>query len=922
MENAIKFYRGDENDVVVETEKLNESIFLEQYTKALMLVNNIAQKPSCQIPSVVTFCGDRGEGKTSCMKTILNMLVNHEQRYVKDFLSSVILKKGQNGQPDDTLSNHCTDILKTDYKPLKVIDPAFFDEEHNVLQLLLGQMFNEFKQEYENKDIDQEKKNSLIGLAEHFQRAKECLTQIKQPREKIYDPLEELTALSAAEELQKSINELIESYLDYFVPKKEDANPSMLIVCIDDIDLNIDGAYEMVEQIRKYLVSKRCLLLISLNVDQLIDVVANYLNKKTAVGYKMDTDQMAAKYVTKLIPTDNRIIMPKTYEMCDTPMEIYATHQDVEPIKFNSVKEAVVQLIYNKTRYLFYNSNGGVSPIVPNNLRSLRHLLGLLLGMNNFVSNEESISNKHAFKAYFYQTWVHQLKEEDQQAVALLVRGEDATTVNKYAVSLLAKRIKEDVDKATLLSDIINPINYNYNVSVGDVFYVLNYLERSNVDEDLRLLLFFIKSFYSMKLYEYYDIISDSMAYLYPESKDDGEIFRRDAWFKRTNLMQRFVNGSYFTYEPDELLPPTDNGRSKRDMKVINAGVLRTLASSKLLEDMSRFEQMNDEEKAKFKMRFRITEFFALTAKKSISSRKKETFDRLHREYNEPYHLSDYNLGTGYLVFDVMAPFYNILNLKYTYGRLSYLRKENEAIDFYTFAYKQEWSLLRRMIDFVRVKEHNEFKNEQDPLWEIDRNLPVLDTPKQLEEALFRLMSNAVIRNGEVLTAVMEAIQNRRANMHNRRDNKMVLKEFYRDIINTEMRTYKNHETDKPYIMRFAFLEALIELLDEDGNNALTQIYETGKDTQDTTDEDVQNQFGAFFSQNFKTKKRSAIISDMNKLYIDVRMRVKDALWFKMFPDEKKSYAREDILSVFKENFMEMTGLIKASEFYIDDLEQ
>lgn len=154
-------------------------------------------------------------------------------------------------------------------------------------------MFNEFKQEYENKDIDQEKKNSLIGLAEHFQRAKECLTQIKQPREKIYDPLEELTALSSAEELQKSINELIESYLDYFVPKKEDANPSMLIVCIDDIDLNIDGAYEMVEQIRKYLVSKRCLLLISLNVDQLIDVVANYLNKKTAVGYKMDTDQMA-----------------------------------------------------------------------------------------------------------------------------------------------------------------------------------------------------------------------------------------------------------------------------------------------------------------------------------------------------------------------------------------------------------------------------------------------------------------------------------------------------------------------------------------------------------------------------------------------------------------------------------------------------
>ena len=425
-----------------------------------------------------------------------------------------------------------------------------------------------------------------------------------------------------------------------------------------------------------------------------------------------------------------------------------------------------------------------------------------------------------------------------------------------------------------------------------------------------------------MKLYEYYDIISDSMESLYPVPKEDGEIFRRDAWFKRTNLMQRFVNGSYFTYMPEELLPATDNGRSKRDMKVINAGVLRTLASGKLVEDMQRFGQMDDEEKKNFKKRFRITEFFALTAKKSISSRKKETFDRLHREFNEPYHLSDYNLGTGYLVFDVLAPFYNVLNLKYTYGRLAYLRKDDEATDFYKFAYSHDWSLLRRMMDFVRVKEHNEFKDDDEPEWDVNGELPALAEEGDLNDALFRLMSNAVIRNGEVLTAVMEAIQNRRANMHNRRDNNVVLKEFYRDIINTEMRTYKNHNTDKPYIMRFAFLEALIELLGEEGNDALGQIYATGIDTQETTDEDVLNQFGQFFSQNFKTKKRSAIMNEMNRMYKDISLRVKESLWFKMFPDEKKSYPKEDIQALFKENFTEMTGLIKASEFYIDDLEQ
>ena len=122
--------------------------------------------------------------------------------------------------------------------------------------------------------------------------------------------------------------------------------------------------------------------------------------------------------------------------------------------------------------------------------------------------------------------------------------------------------------------------------------------------------------------------------------------------------------------------------------------------------------------------------------------------------------------------------------------------------------------------------------------------------------------------------------------------------------------------------MRFAFLEALIELLGEEGNDALGQIYATGIDTQETTDEDVLNQFGQFFSQNFKTKKRSAIMNEMNRMYKDISLRVKESLWFKMFPDEKKSYPKEDIQALFKENFTEMTGLIKASEFYIDDLEQ
>lgn len=44
----------------------------------------------------------------------------------------------------------------------------------------------------------------------------------------------------------------------------------------------------------------------------------------------------------------------------------------------------------------------------------------------------------------------------------------------------------------------------------------------------------------------------------------------------------------------------------------------------------------------------------------------------MKRNIPEPYHLSPFNINTGYIVFDIMAPFANVINLKYAYGRYSF----------------------------------------------------------------------------------------------------------------------------------------------------------------------------------------------------------------------------------------------------------
>lgn len=793
-------------------------------------------------------------------------------------------------------------IADNKFEVLEVIDPIFFDKEHNVIQLLLGQLYADYMRRLNEVKNNCEEAIKLKPLGKAFQRTTRCLAQIKQPREKFYNTTEDLEALAAAEELRKSIDSLIKEYLSI-------VQKNFLVISIDDIDLNIKGAYEMVEQIRKYLLSEQCILFVSLHINQLINVVATYLDKEDSPYNRLETEDMATKYVTKLIPLDNRVIMPKTYDFCDKRLQIYKKHEDLAPSTiYNSVKEAVVQLIYNKTRYLFYNSKGGVSPIVPNNLRSLRHLIGLLYNMENFVDNATSEANKHAFKAYFFQTWIYQLDKEDQKFANLLGKNNDTSLINKQVVSYLVENNQERIltnESIPLLANIIQPDNYSYNISVGDVFYLINFLEKSNVKEELRLLLFFIKSYYSIRLYECYDIITEKRAEMFPEPHFDGEIFKSDALFNRVNILQKLLNGAYFTYSPGTYLPMS-NTEEFRDLKVINAKVLRDNLYTDWNDNIKKFSnnKLSDKEIAVFKQKFRMMEFFAITSKRSVPQKQIGYFERMKRNIPEPYHLSPFNINTGYIVFDIMAPFANVINLKYAYGRYSFLYN-NKNSDFYDFAYKNEWSLLRRMMEYVDLKEYNEDNPEN--LKDISTKNPINNN--DLNDKFDRLISNASIRNSEVLSAMMEMIISRRFDYHGVKDNAKMIADFYTSIINSEMRTYKNNDSQKPYVIRFAFLEAIIELLNEDGD-LFKRIYETDSSVSLSV---IKQKFSLFYDLDFTRKTRKGIVSELKRIYGDVVNIIPQETWNNIFPDGRKTYKKDAIMEIFRKNYDIMRSLVTGN---------
>lgn len=849
----IKFYNGEENGIIIENSTYNDSIFKDQYKQALDLFQEIMDNPLTNISNIIAFCGDRGEGKTSCMTTV---------RHILDYDNYDTVK--------EVLTGH--QIFPQELELLPVIDPAFFDQKHNVLELVLGQLYGQFERyttEKTHSEQDPYKKNEVV---KHFHKTKLCMRHLEKEKRELYDPLEELDALSAGISLKNYIQELFKQYLDFIKKKK-------LVICIDDLDLNMSGAYEMAEQVRKYLNNKHCILLISLKVDQLIDAISiNIGNELKTSSNTIDINGMASKYVTKLIPFGNRINMPKVSDFCNNPLYIYDERKDQETQSdnpnYNSVKEAVVQLIFSKTRYLFYNSKGSISPIVPNNLRSLRQLLGMLYRLPDFESNDLHMRNKQQFKSYFYQSWIQKLNKENQQFVSKLIDNENSNSINKMVVSYL--RNLPDLRQENLpdsFKPILNTANYAYNVSIGDVFVILNYLEQNNVDEQLKFLVFFLKSFYSIRMYEYYDVISEQQGELHPEEDDKnsiGEIYKSDAWFKRTNVLQRFVNGSYFTYEPGDILAKIQ-GKQPRDFKVIKGKLLMDILKKKISEietDASITEDSIDE----FKQKFKLLEFFMLTITRSIEQKEFEagTYADIKRTDSIPYYLKPFNKEKNYFVFDVLSPFYNMLNIKYTYDRFDK--------SLYNFALNHEWSLLRQMI--AEATKNDEPKVEIVDYWEK------------------RLISDSTIRNAEVLSSMMEQMKSIRYNVRTPSVNKDRISEFYQSIISSEMKTYDRIENDA-YTIKFDFLTAISNFLKECPEDLFDSIFVL--DDKEIGNDSMMNSFKDFLESVTSAIKGSTIITKIREKQPEIYGIMPRAEWKMLFPvDETKN--KSDIIKILKEN--------------------
>lgn len=528
--NTITINIDNDNRPIIENGALfDKSLMTAQYRLAFDAIESVLNaqehlpstitiKNNIEYPNnIVVFDGERGSGKTSSMLSVAKMLIEEGVEPYKN------LKK----------------LTDTHFVMLSMLEPSFFDNEHNVLDLFVSQLYKEFS---ELKEVNPNQKKEILALFVDVQNQLTCMLGKKGKQ----DALEYLVNLSAAMDLRVKLRNLVRKYLEIVGDGK-----TKLLILIDDIDLNQSQADRMVEEIRKYLILDNCIILVSIKFEQLYGILYRIYEKEYSIkddAVKIEIRDRVDRYLNKLFPQRQRIFMPQPEVYLKYILKVETERSFDYKLEDNgTVEESIPDLIFAKTRYLFYNTRKSPSLIVPRNLRSIRQILKLLMEMKNYKDGDsQSLVNKEVFKHYFYKEWIEQnIHPRDKDFVEELINRDSMESLNYFVLDKLNEFVflNETEKNSKEINDILDKRNHYYNISLGDVLSVIRTVENQKFDIATKKLLFFIKAFYGIKLYEAYDTITPDMK---PEEMQPKYYICRKEKGVVTDDYQALLSGSVF----------------------------------------------------------------------------------------------------------------------------------------------------------------------------------------------------------------------------------------------------------------------------------------------------------------------------------------------------------------------------------------
>lgn len=520
---------------------LPKDIFIKAYHQAAQIVEEIviaslqADKEdkagvADYLNNIIAFTGERGQGKSSAMVSFTNTLTNPDE--VSDYFQF------------HSKTRKCV------FKQIGQIDPSSFDSISNILEVIVARLFKEFEIlcKCSDSNVTIEDKNQMFLL---FGRVYQnlCLSRNIEMRRNIeqdYESnLQELSCMSDGTSLRDNMLELIKHYLNLCKKtaksEKDYLNEYFLVVPIDDLDINIDHAFQMAEQIRKYLMIPHVIIIMAMRIEQLkMCVEKKYWSDLSEMRGSdrlnpTETATMAAKYVDKLIPDGRKIALPNVQIMeenfVDPVLLIYGPKKDgtihniLQKYAGKGIQETILRFIYDQTGIAFIppQKGRGLHPIIPQTLRELVSLLCVLGKMKDLTNQEDPnarLDNLNTFETFLINTWVPNYLDYGNSKIILELYQENTFRKHLYITNRIMDII-ENTDSKTMYTldprsplmptkdtievwkDIlsrkkVNPLSH----SVGDILSLLNVLSHRFVNEQAVKLVFAIKTSYTLIMHK------------------------------------------------------------------------------------------------------------------------------------------------------------------------------------------------------------------------------------------------------------------------------------------------------------------------------------------------------------------------------------------------------------------------------------
>lgn len=345
------------------------------------IIENFDKNKTNELINILSFIGERGSGKSSVMKSFIDAMED---------LKWNSYNRNQSGEYIKYFQDHLVSFTCLDY-----IDGALLEQGEDIVSLVLAQIYQKFvdveqtRGMYVQEDYEYKKREFLKKLEKVYRtvceiQAMNCSEGIQNVGAISY--LSKLDSLASSQKLKKEFQDLIYEFTDwmqYYETSRIDRKVNhYLVIAIDDIDLNIENGFSMLEKVHRYLTVKNVIVVVSVDYQQMHKLAVRHfyqmyppvdavLRNGAAYAARVATD-----YLDKILPMNYRVYMSDINDL-------YVSEQTGISHEQAGIKETILGKIYRRTGIGF--DTQGMKPhfYVRGSLRHINNLYLFLEKMNS-----------------------------------------------------------------------------------------------------------------------------------------------------------------------------------------------------------------------------------------------------------------------------------------------------------------------------------------------------------------------------------------------------------------------------------------------------------------------------------------------------------------------------------------------------------